>query len=406
MATIAILAAAAIGVGGWTRPVFSEKPTVALEMKVAGEADGEKGQAVFDGIMVGLSQFQTLRLISQSSDQSVVYTSAIAKPALKVSRTDLYRVSMRYSADEDGQSVWWQVVDAKTGEALRSGAERVLNGPRLAMTPQQELASKVATRLASRHGVINDLEMNREFAAPSLGNGCLLRAIAVVGSPDKAANAEALDCLKATLAVAPNDAEIIAAQAMLLSKDTSAQALELANKAVALAPYSACAKMVQSMVLFDSGKIDAAITSGYRAMSFNPANSAIVAKLGLLLFLSGRWDDGVGLAIKSGLTDTFPQADAALTLALDAYRTGQYDESAIRARQLNDSDNDIAGILLAATLGQRGEIAEAAAVLATLRKDRPDFDAKFRGDLSEQHYAPELINSLQAGLVKAGVALR
>ncbi|PZM11226.1 hypothetical protein [Rhizobium tubonense] len=193
---------------------------------------------------------------------------------------------------------------------------------------------------------------------------------------------------------------------MLLSKDTSAQALELANKAVALAPYSACAKMVQSMVLFDSGKIDAAITSGYRAMSFNPANSAIVAKLGLLLFLSGRWDDGVGLAIKSGLTDTFPQADAALTLALDAYRTGQYDESAIRARQLNDSDNDIAGILLAATLGQRGEIAEAAAVLATLRKDRPDFDAKFRGDLSEQHYAPELINSLQAGLVKAGVALR
>jgi Flp pilus assembly protein TadD len=386
----------------WKRLPLTDKPTVIIDMTMVGSADDPKAQAISDAIMVGVSQFQAFRVAPNNRDRPVTYASVITGSTIAADRMHPYRVTLKYSQEDGEQAVWWQVVDDVTGEILRSGIEMVLQGPQVGTTPEQELARKVAIRLASGYGVLSDLETAREFASPSLGNGCVLRAFAALQGGNSQGQAQVRDCLKATLAITPNDADANAVLSMSLVNDAPEEALRLANKAVMLAPSSDRAKIAQSIALFRSAKVDAAITAGYRAMALNPANSSIVAKVGWMLFLSGKWSEGAGLAIRSGLLDTYPHHEAAMTLALDAYRTGQYDEALLRVRQMDDLDDPIVGLLLAATLGEQGDSDGAAAAVKSIADRRSDFEASFRPDLQALQYSPVLIDALQAGLVKAG----
>lgn len=385
-------------------PVFSGKPTVAIAMQAP--AGDRKAEMVRDAIMVSLSQFQTLRAAWNADDGSTAadVTAAIGRPKAD-ERSSAYRVTLKYAGDEGGGAIWWQVVDPATGELLRSGIERVADNVRLDVSPEQQLAMQVAARLAGRHGAINELEMAREYASPSLGNGCVVRAMARIGSPDLGDLTDARECLSRTLAIAPNNADANATMSLVLTRDAPEQALDFANDAVMLAPSSDRAKMAQSVALYHSGKVDAAITAGYRALSLNPANGAIAAKLGLMVYLSGLWQQGVDLATRSGRFDGYSYRDAALTLALEAYRAGSYDAALRRAREMSDTE-PLGALLVAAILGQQGDADAGRAAIAAIRSTRPDAEATLRSDLAARHFPPVLVEAIETGLGKAAASVR
>ena len=211
----------------------SDKPQVTIEMRLSGGHADDDALAVRDALMVALSGFRTLRV---SAPDAITASTGVGvddgtggAPATAQRR---YRVLLKYSADRQGSVLWWQVIDEASGEALRSGTERLDSWK--AEPPTQDVAAQLAVRLASSRGVINMLETARELDRPTLGNGCVLRAVTAIESKQKEALGQARDCLQRTLAIRRNDADAHAAlAAVLLRLDPTDAPTELTDLAVA-----------------------------------------------------------------------------------------------------------------------------------------------------------------------------
>ena len=405
------LAPGALNRAGGPR-VISEKPSVEIRIKLAGNDLDDEALRLRDALMVALSQFQTLQVASAELPR-VKRADPLETSSIFTTKQNSYQVILKYSADRDARSVWWQVIDPFDGEALSSGTERVvLSSP---FKPVDEtLVGHLATRLAAGRGVINSIETAREMANPTIGSGCVLQAYLAFERPHSEMLETARACLEETLALRPNDPDANAALAAVLLKidppdaptELSQRALKLADKAVDLAPYSDRSAAARMAALFRAGQIEAAVRAGRRGMELNPNNAAIPAKLGSILFTVGKWEEGIPLVIKAGQIETAPLRDAEITLAMDAYRRGEYDEALLRLEQMGRTDCFCASVLRAATLGQLGRKQEAEVAAESLRISRGRFEKSFRKDMEARRFAPVIIASLEAGLAKAGISVK
>ena len=390
-------------------PVISERPSVDIDMRLAGGASDTEALALRDSLMVALSQFQTVRVLTDP-----MATQAIGKvraaPAMTV-RTPAYRVSLKH--DPADRSIWWQVVDMATGEAVRSGVERIAPGTEAASV-SPALVNALATRLGGSRGVINDAETARELDDPSLGNGCVLRTAMALDKPGTDGMEEVRSCLEATLSLRPNDADAHAALANVLLRmdkpeaptELTHRALDLASKSVMLAPRSDRSRSALMTAQFRNGQTEAAIVAGRRALELNPLNAAVTAKFGALLFRTGEWDEGLVLVHKALAMEVDPYREAEVTLALDAYRRGAYEDALLRVRQLGDTDCYCVNVLRVAALGQLGRSEEAAQAAEALRQRRVGIEKSYRSDMAARHFNVALTDQLQAGLAKAGMIIR
>jgi tetratricopeptide (TPR) repeat protein len=397
-------------------PVFSEKPNVAVEMKSAGNGSDTEAGFIRDYLMTALSQYQTLKLAAEEiPDNSRGSVIRAASSFLWSNRrtSASYKVILKYHTADDARSVWWQVVDPVTGEALRSGVEQVAVDDKRATDVRRELVMRLANRFADMNGVINGLELTRELASPALGNGCVLRSAMALRQRDAAQLQRARTCLEKSLAATPDDAAINAELAIVnlelaapgVPNEATARALNLANRAVSLSPTSDRAAYAQMLAQCHNGLNEAAFVSGYRALGLNPNNSLIAARLGVMLFSHGRWAEGAGMAIKSGMIEGVLPGDAVLTLALDAYRREDFAQALLRVQQMGRSDDYVANILELAAAGQIQNAAGAREAAKRLNAQRSEFALSFRSEMAARHYAHEIVEKLAAGLEKAGFPL-
>jgi len=188
------------------------------------------------------------------------------------------------------------------------------------------------------------------------------------------------------------------------STELISRAVDLANKAVALAPLSDRASYAQMLAQFRNGQTEVALVSGYRALKLNPNNSLITARLGAMLFAHGRWTEGYDLAVRAGENEPVPPVDVGLTLALHAYYRGDFREALLRVQQMARSDNYVASILQIAAAGQLGNATAAREAAARLKEQSDQFWTTFRSDMTARHYTSVFIDQLGAGLIKAGFA--
>jgi hypothetical protein len=421
LALLAIVASALLGsiwLSSARTPVLSDKPSVAVEMKLAGDQTDNEAGLIRDYLMIALSQFQTLKLaagetpgIVRANTTQSVPGASLFKSAYRT--TSPYHIILKYHPSEADRAVWWQVVNPLTGEAFRSGVERASFDKRSEADVRRELVTNLATRLAGTRGVINSIELAHELAEPTYGNGCILRSSLAVERSDVNELWEARTCLDATLLALPNDPDVNAELAIVLleseapevSTDLAVRALALANKSVILAPMSDRAGYAQMLALFRNGQTEAAFVAGYRAMALNPNNSVIPARLSAMLFANGRWMEGAGLAVKAGMIESTPHSDAGLTLALDCYRRGEFAEALLRVQQMGRSDDYVANILEIAASGQLENAAGVKEATIRLKARGEHFWVSFRSDMTARHYTPAFIDQLGTGLIKAGFAL-
>ena len=276
------------------------------------------------------------------------------------------------------------------------------------------LVDGLAVRLAGTKGLVNNLETAREVNDPTLGNGCILRASLAIDAADVPALKQVQACVERTLALRPSDADAHAAlSAVLLALDRpdaptelTRRALGLADRAVALAPDSARAAMAKMMAEFRNGGIEAAISSGRRAVELNPLNSSARTKLGTILFVSGQWEEGIALVMTGSAIEDNALPEAETMLAFDAYRRGDYEDALARLGRNAPSHCYCAQLLQVATLGQLGRSDEASRAMEALRRARPGFDRYFLPTMTRWQFAPTLVASLQAGLEKAGLQIQ
>lgn len=392
---------------------FTQKPRLTVEMKLNGDSNDREAEFIRDHFISALSKFQTVTLGNalQTASDPVKAQGSFALDSAGPTKDDTrpYHLLLRYYRSEDTRSVWWQIVSPVTGEILGSGVEKVAGDENTGNVIPQKLVSHLAVRFGSTAGIVNGLELARELDAPADGNGCVLRSAWAVDRRLASELPYAESCLQTTLKAAPNNADANAQLAIVLlekgNPDVSGEnislALKLADKAAALAPTSDRAAYARMLAQFSAGRTEAAIASGYQAMSLNPNNSAIPARMGTMLFAMGRWAEGVGLATKAGMIDDYHRAEASLTLALDAYRRGEFADALLQVRRFGDSDGYLDGIVELAAAGQIGNGSIARDTTERLSSRHHDFRTTFHADMLVRHYTPEIVDLLWKGLEKA-----
>lgn len=398
-------------------PVVSEKPTVVVDVKTAQMMDGALQNRAGDYLVHALSQFSTVRTLAQDQpagiDIATVTGWVAPKPMARLAGSKEYRLSIDYSVAKGNHELAWQVVDPQSNEALRSGAAKAPMTSGDAEEIQQALLVRLARALAGEDGVITSLEAARQLAAPSLGYGCVLQADMALTRSDPENLTSALACLERSLAYRANDPDVSASLAMVLvatgeagiSPVVGSRALKLADRAVALAPQASQSYVAQMMARFAAGDREAAFLSGQRASALNPLDEAIPARLGLLQYVSGHWSEGVRLAKLAEANGEYLHHDAALTLALDAYRTRRYDEALLRVRRLANASDRAVNLLRLAVAGQLGLTQEATNALDEVRAQDGSVEGSLLPEIVARGYAPELSALIEDGIGRAAVRL-
>ncbi|GAA3098713.1 adenylate cyclase [Rhizobium viscosum] len=380
-----------------SKPSLTVRPSVALSMDaVDTRLQGEASQTR-DMLLTALTQFQTLTVAK--AGYAGMRTQKVAGRA--------YEIDMKYYGDGDIRSVWWQIVDSQSGDLLKSGLEKIAIDGRSAAATRQEIVDVLARRFAATRGAINNIETHAG-SAESIGNACVLRAEYQLDDGSSDNMAAVRSCLERTLAADPSNSDakallarvLIAPEAAAGDAAVRAQALDLANRAVSIAPMSDRAYVALMVTQFADGRIDAALQAGNRAISLNPSNPDAVAKLASVLFSAGYFDAGVAMAQDAGRAVDIVPRDAMLVLALDAYRRGDWSEASLLAEQVNCSDF-VVRALRAAALGQLGSD-QAKKRLADVRGSDPDFERTLRRKLEARRFQPLLSEEIVAGLTKAG----
>lgn len=380
-----------------SKPSLTVRPSVALSMDaVDSRLQGEASQTR-DMLLTALTQFQTL---------TVAKAGYAGKRNQKVSGR-AYEIDMKYYGDGDIRSVWWQIVDSQSGDLLKSGLEKIAIDGRSPAATRQEIVDVLARRFAATRGAINNIETHAS-STESIGNACVLRAEYQLDDGSSDNMAAVRSCLERTLAADPSNSDakallarvLIAPEAAAGDAAVRARALDLANRAVSLAPMSDRAYVALMMTQFADGRIDAALQAGNRAISLNPSNPDAVAKLASVLFSAGYFDAGVAMAQDAGRAVDIVPRDAMLVLALDAYRRGDWSEASLLAEQVNCTDFVVRALRVAA-LGQLGSD-QAKERLADVRGRDPDFERTLRWKLEARRFQPLLSAEIVAGLTKAG----
>jgi hypothetical protein len=396
--TAALGLSAAVAVAAviwWTadQPMMTAKPTVVVAMSaVSDDMEGEAGLTK-DTLITALSQFQTI----------VVSRSRTVLPKGGASRS--YEIDLKYYADGDDRSVWWQMVDSKSGSLLKSGIQKIAIEGKAPASVREEMAGALARQVASSRGVINSIEM-QEAPKGAPGNVCVLRAEYALDEGDADDILGATRCLDRTLALAPDDPDAISlfARLKVTVDDGEAgavlKAVDLAKRAVSITPLSDRAQTALMMAQFAAGHTQAAIEAGNRSIALNPNSAGAAASLGLVLFSSGFWKAGADLAQEAAaMSDSTPR-DATLVLALDAYRSGRWSEASLLAEQVNGSDL-VTRSLRAAALGELGA-ADAKGRFLEAKAGTKDFEQLFRQKMMALRMRPEIVRGLETGLSKAG----
>ncbi|KAA0968917.1 hypothetical protein FPY71_15235 [Aureimonas fodinaquatilis] len=371
------------------RPVMTEKPSVIISMssqdpKLAGEASQTR-----DMLLTALTGFQT-----------VVVSRAGAAPR-ENART--YEIELKYYDEGSERGVWWQAVDAASGELLKSGMERVEVEGLAPAAIRARLAGQLAREIAYRQSAINLNEVQQALP-DALGNACVLRAEQALAGGLASEVASATRCIDRTLAENADDADNLALSARTGLYSSSAgsnlAAMEAARRAIMLAPLSDRAQAAMMAAQFAAGETHAAVETGTRAMALNPENPDNLAALSFVLFSGGHWQAASDLARKAASMADGPAPEAILVLALEAYRTGRWSEASLLAERAG-SGSVLLRALRVAALGQM-EADDAPSRLQAAQADIPDFESSVRNVLATAGLPPALVEGLEVGLTKAG----
>ena len=387
---------------------ISERPRAILTVSAGGDQTAEAARDLKEALLDAISRFQTITIV-EGTDDAVQLDKAQTAPSIGAIDAT-YQITVDYRSQLLRQSLWWQVSDRNGGVVLISRVEPM---PQRA-EDRDRMVARLANSIAGLRGTISNSELRRDYAAPTLGNGCVLRAHRALHSPDPATLRAAKACLEKTIKMRPGHATAHAALSRVLPMldtvrppgDLARRSLSLANTATVLSPGSAVAARAQMEALFDLGHTDAAIRAGRRAMVLNPYDHEAAAAFAGVLALTGRWEDAIPLIEKTlDLAETAsPEIHA--VLAMDAYRRGAYESTLAHLVQSNPAPCCEVGILHVATLGQLEMQPAAQMAAASLQRVGLGSETSVRSYMMGRHVDPAFVSLLQDGISKAGLPIQ
>jgi adenylate cyclase len=189
------------------------------------------------------------------------------------------------------------------------------------------------------------------------------------------------------------------------SHELKRRAVELALKAVELAPDSSRAHHALGIAQWFSDHPDAGVASLKKAVGLNPNAVDAVADLGLHFCLLGDWNAGVPLiqeAVSKGPLDVGVQR---VGLAFNHFLNGDFERAYEEARQVRGNHQTPGLVARAISLTRLGRRAEAADLVTRILGLDPRYGCHVLHEFGESSVEPTLGSEVRAALRDAGLAL-
>jgi adenylate cyclase len=186
-------------------------------------------------------------------------------------------------------------------------------------------------------------------------------------------------------------------------EDSLEKALTLAQKGVALAPNSQFARDALTLVYFHRGEKESFLRQAEETIALNPNAPYIVGVAGWHMTLYGEWDRGLALLQKGMKLNPYHPSWFHLAFFMYHYHRGEYEKAYAEALRFNFPDLYLDPLIRAVSIINLGRQNEAKAAVGELLKLVPDFAARGRRMLRCYVKADGLVDTIIAGLRKAGL---
>jgi hypothetical protein len=374
-----------------------EKPLLGVEVTGGAEAAVDT-ELVRDALLTSLLKFEQWQV-----------TTGELKAGMDTSSQHAYMLSVRLRNGSDGHALWWQLSNATTGELLRSDVIHAISQDD--SNALSDELRRLADWLGGSRGVVNAIEISRFGSKPPLGHGCIAWMEAEMPLAENEAMAGVRRCLEQTLRLRPDEPIYLTALSRVLLQSErvnepqrlNVRAMQLAERATQLAPYSSQALWALSIAKYRNGNIVEAADIARRAMEMNPDDMSIRAFAGLVTFQSGKFDEGGELALSSRDSRRPSSSETEMILVLNAYRLSNFNEVV----RLTESDGQvICFCTIAARAGafaKLGRVSEAKAEVDHLVRFRPSVVTDFSQEMASRGMPEQITAQLKDGLAKAGL---
>jgi tetratricopeptide (TPR) repeat protein len=188
--------------------------------------------------------------------------------------------------------------------------------------------------------------------------------------------------------------------------DPRRRALELAARAVDLAPSSSWARYALGLARWFAGDPAASLEALEAGRALNPNDTTILADLGQRYAMLARWDDAVPLLSESYATNPAQPGSYRIGLFLFHYAHGRFAEALAEARRVDAPQVLYGHVAVAAAAASLGLDEQAAEAVTAIQGLDPDYGRHVVADLESRHVAPSLVSLVVGGLEKAGLDVR
>lgn len=375
---------------------------------------------ITEDLVAALVRFDDLLVFG--ADTSFRYPSAPAlREAVPTTRVD-YLLKGSVAQTGDYIQITATLIAAKDHRYLWSDSFRRAATPARLLDLRHDIAVQVARTLAQSDGVIEreEARLSDRHAPQDLSSyACLLRTRQYWRQLSVALHAEVRDCLERTTRSDPGYPEAWAALAMITidearlgfnpspaRPDPIDHGLQLAERAVALAPDSALSHQALGLAWWLRREPQRSIAAYEQALALNPNDSAILADLGRCYSLTGEWERGIPLIREAFARNPAQPSWYRIVIATYHYVNGRYDDALEEMRRANLGREVILGhVALAMIQGQTGNRAEAAKAVSEILRLDPNFPIKAVSEFERRNINPDIIVRIVDGLRKAGLAV-
>jgi adenylate cyclase len=286
---------------------------------------------------------------------------------------------------------------------------------------RDEVASIVAQRLAQPYGVIFSQALDDAGNSPETLDGyhAIIEFYQYVRNFRKDRLETARRRLEQAIEQDPSFCEGYACLSQLYSqyarfmssttpetRQYTERAMRLAQQALLLSPNSSNAHHALALALWFAGEPKLSLESYEAARVLNPADTDLMADMGLRCCLLMDWETGVPLIEESYRRNPGQSSTYRIGLVLYHFTEGQYEEALRQAQILNAPDVLYDALAIAVCAERAGRHDEARQAIERIEQIDANYAERVTFDLAARNLHPALAQDLIAALSEAGLGGR
>ncbi|MFL6736333.1 MAG: TIR domain-containing protein [Sphingomonas sp.] len=383
----AVAAVAVSAVGGWA--LIRSSPAGASSDSIAvlpfENLSGDPAQAYFsDGIAEeirsALARIAGLQVVGRTSSEAVRDDDA-QTAAKKLAVANILTGSVRQSLSTIRVNA--ELVDGQTG--LDKWSQDYDRSPGDAIKIQTDIAANVASALSSALATVARKAIAAGGTSNAQAQDLLLRAAELNRKGSRSALEQGRKLLENALELDPNYADAFAHQSFVERRladtyannvaafqDGLASSLDLANRAIRLAPTLETGYRARASVYESALKVEPALLDYERAINLAPGDPKALRDYTQFIGLLGRSSEALRLSRKVVAADPLSSESYATYVAALSYAR-RFPEAIAQSERIRRDSPDLFDwpILLGSCLISDGKLDQAAEVLAHGEKDHP-----------------------------------